>query len=1154
MKKSAQRKLLAIVLQDRIFVILFLLFCLTSTHHVIASCPTPNVALLRVTNLTKNKVKLSIISSGYTEYHWRYKKSNATSFNNVTTTEPEVTIDVRPTTRYEFQLQLKCPDGTTSPFSISKLFTSDCETVSGPIEYLHLNDIDWSINLNSSGYYGAYESYHGKFVDRHALGIFPLNRDWGSNSPDFTWPIGGGDVIENVQFRMECPDGTFSPWSSDYTLRSDCRAPRLNEIGADPGGPNTLRLHCDKYASAYQFRLREQGTAAWRNIPQSTLPFVFVDNINPNKNYEVECRLLCSNQYTDYSPTLTYLGISACTDPIRGDYWVSHITSTSAKVEDRGYDPDVVRRWEFRWKLGSAWITQRSDQPFLVIRDLYPDTDIEWGFRRTCNNSETSNWSPEMVYFRTESICLGPINSLHVLNVDYNTARFNTSEDVYAMYQYRYRIQGRSKWTTTEESNQHLHRIEGLQEGESYEWQGRGKCESKWSEWVDGPVFTTVSCNPPDENSIGAENITSRAAELQYREYIPNKIQWRYKKDNSNNWIELNPIREAIQYLEGLDDGSIYKYGSRLSCVDADGNERWSAWSPTFVFETYCQGSILRINQITSTSMKVTAVKGYTEYQFSYQLQGNINWTTLATTPNNTIDLVDLLPGTTYDIIVRITCNGSQGPWSAPSSETTLVASFNATAPPHPTYLTAMPIDEQMVHLECQLGDVPAYQYRVRRVGTTSWDELSETPNSIDTVNVSWDESCDDDSVECNLYEFQCRLYLPDSLRSGFSRSIKWSAWSVSVYFNPMKPHLSSCSTPSLSEIIALSVDDASAVLYCDIPNALKYEFRYRIKNTQPWTFTPITDKPGVGLKGLYADTSYEFQCRIACQAAVSPWSRSKNFRTRSSTDCSPPLFNNLFVREIKTKDARLNCAINGVLGFDWRYREPDSLTWLPLPASRENFYYVDQLKPATKYVFQSRVGCLDSTLSPWSLSIPFQTLQDCPSVTAQSLLLTRVDANSVRCAYINPAQARYIIRLRTVGAEDWTTLGPTRDSSILISTLENKPYEFQVMNLCSQTSSSWSSSILFDLNTVTASKSMAHPELWALYPNPMTDHLCVDLTAYPGQVSFRILNALGHSMYQSKVAGGRLINLSVKLAPGIYYCNLETTGSRSSIKKLIVL
>lgn len=90
-----------------------------------------------------------------------------------------MTIDVRPTTRYEFQLQLKCPDGTTSPFSISKLFTSDCETVSGPIEYLHLNDIDWSIKLNSSGYYGAYESYHGKFVDRHALGIFPLNRDWG---------------------------------------------------------------------------------------------------------------------------------------------------------------------------------------------------------------------------------------------------------------------------------------------------------------------------------------------------------------------------------------------------------------------------------------------------------------------------------------------------------------------------------------------------------------------------------------------------------------------------------------------------------------------------------------------------------------------------------------------------------------------------------------------------------------------------------------------------------------------------------------------------------------------------------------------------------------------------------------------------------------
>ncbi|MFZ1714856.1 MAG: fibronectin type III domain-containing protein, partial [Saprospiraceae bacterium] len=127
---------------QRVILLACLVFFKLFNHEITASCPTPNVALLRVTNLTKNKVKLSIISSGYTEYHWRYKKSNATSFTNVTTTEPEVTIDVRPTTRYEFQLQLKCPDGTTSPFSISKLFTSDCETVSGPIEYLHLNDID----------------------------------------------------------------------------------------------------------------------------------------------------------------------------------------------------------------------------------------------------------------------------------------------------------------------------------------------------------------------------------------------------------------------------------------------------------------------------------------------------------------------------------------------------------------------------------------------------------------------------------------------------------------------------------------------------------------------------------------------------------------------------------------------------------------------------------------------------------------------------------------------------------------------------------------------------------------------------------------------------------------------------------------------------
>ncbi|MBL0109532.1 MAG: hypothetical protein IPP42_01155 [Saprospiraceae bacterium] len=64
-----------------------------------------------------------------------------------------------------------------------------------------------------------------------------------------------------------------------------------------------------------------------------------------------------------------------------------------------------------------------------------------------------------------------------------------------------------------------------------------------------------------------------------------------------------------------------------------------------------------------------------------------------------------------------------------------------------------------------------------------------------------------------------------------------------------------------------------------------------------------------------------------------------------------------------------------------------DIVSLIALPAVLSKvariFFHVDQLKLAPNMYFQSRVGCLDSTPQPRSLSIPFQTLQDCPSVTA---------------------------------------------------------------------------------------------------------------------------------------------------------------------------
>jgi hypothetical protein len=191
-------------------------------------------------------------------------------------------------------------------------------------------------------------------------------------------------------------------------------------------------------------------------------------------------------------------------------------------------------------------------------------------------------------------------------------------------------------------------------------------------------------------------------------------------------------------------------------------------------------------------------------------------------------------------------------------------------------------------------------QYRNTATGGT-WTTTTSTTTSVGVSGLAASTG----------YEFQVQANCNGTLGS----------FSVSGNF-ATSGTVTSCGTPS--GLGTANITSSSATLsWAAVTGASSYNVQYRNAATGgAWTTTTSTTT-SVGVSGLVASTSYEFQAQANCSGTLGTFSTSGNFTTLAATSCADPFESNNTASTAKIlASTQLNTNLTATIGsatdVDW--------------------------------------------------------------------------------------------------------------------------------------------------------------------------------------------------------------------------------------------
>lgn len=1111
-----------------------------SVDALVNQCQSLTIGDLYTTNLTLNQYKIGVRDENYARYTWRWRRVGAEEWETFTNTVPYYIIEVKPTKRYEFQCKAGCTNGEEGEWSPKLEFINDCEGFSGSLSYVLLeNSVE--VDLNASGHFDGYDFYDVKIKDDFLF----ANRSWGSDEPKFQIPLSTSHPNE-LKFKLTCPNGQETTYTDWYEIRAYCEAASSRDIVAIPLSASRLQVICQRSSSQYEFRIKELNDNAWRNSgPQITSIYQF-DQVNTNLSYEIQCRLACGS----WSASALYEGV--CQAPEYADLKVEWPAYDKIKITDQGAG-DGVTAWEWRWRVlgsNSNWLGVRTTMNNYTMRNLQPRTEYEFRVRRICGQAE-GDWLENIYISTSEFPCIPPLDGLDVDEIEFKSADLFTYIEDFERVQFRYRPKsGQQTWVETAETRQPRLRIFGLEYGTRYQFQGRLKCNGEYSDWADGPEFTTRDCFTPDPNHMLVTETTNNSFTVTYLADYDYEIEWRYRLVGNTSWIK--PDRNGFNeiFVSGLTSSESYEVQCRLVCGVVNGTNVWSDWvtGPTVTVQG-CNPVITNVREITTTSMKIVMPAGYAGYAVRYTIAGTDNWANTNFSPNRRQIINNLLPGTQYEIQSRFNCSGVESAFGNSVFESTLAsaAAFRESGP-HESYLFAEILDAQRVELSVNVSGFSGYQFRVRMVDDLAWLELPATTEDHTIFPVSWNEEC----KGCNEYYFQARVLNAGNLTGVNTRSDEWSPWSRESSFSPLRILNQLCPPLEANRLAAAQIDKHGALLVCDLQELSSYLWRIRRSQDSIWTLLPISEVPFLKTDSLSESTEYEFQVAIPCQGQFGLWSKSQYFQTRGNDDCAPPEYHNIYVTRIGSHSAIIGCPLKGAGPIIWRFRPSGALSWNYLPLNNYSLRRLSDLQPATSYEVQARLMCTDSLVSWWSPYVTFMTLPNCPEIAPSQIIVSTVSENSVSISIKDSNAVSYAFRYRLLKDSTWNRLPLSSATEAVLNDLRrNQDYEVQVYTSCATSPGQWSESQYFLLQSTTAFKTVTNEQV-TIYPNPSGGQIMVDLSRYSGNWEAQVLSMLGQVIWSKQLTAGAIQSLTLQLSPNVYLLRL-IQGQEEKTFKLVI-
>lgn len=639
-----------------------------------------------------------------------------------------------------------------------------------------------------------------------------------------------------------------------------------------------------------------------------------------------------------------------------------------------------------------------------------------------------------------------------------------------------------------------------------------------------------VTCAVP--SGLAASNLSANAATLNWNAVSgATGYQVQYRPVGATTWQSSAATTNTLN-ISGLTASTLYEFRVSAQC----GGGANSDWSGVLRFTTLalpCAPPAL--NQLyadgitTNSAWLNCSLGGMIAYDWRYRPVGAQNWIDLPTTNSSFVQLTGLIHSTAYEFQVAVQCNINWSDWSATQTFTT------DTPPcitPTPAQLSVSNITTNSARLQCSMSGVDQYDWRYRPVGAASWTDLPAT--TLNFYNLSGLE-------QFTAYEFQVAV-----LCQGV-----WTDWSAAKSFTTD----GNCVAPTPAQLFATNITSSSARLNCSVSGVGAYDWRYRVQGAANWVELPATTSNFTDITALTASTSYEFQVAVMCGPVWSAWSASQLFST-SAIPCPIPDVSQLYVTGITTSGAVINCSLNGVDSYDWRYRVLGAINWIDLPATTANAFALTGLTASTQYEFQVSVRC-GAVWTDWSASKLFATLDaGCFPPNMGQIFVSNLMPTSVRLNCSVTGVDAYDWRYKLNSDANWTDLPTTTvNFTDVAGLLPLSQYQFQVSVLCGSTWSQWSSPLRF----LTPGSSLAadwengsqsadyEEQAMVVYPVPAENQLNLNYKLqFTSALVLTIIDGNGKVVYQENMgilAPGELTS-TIDLqgyVPGVYYLQLLT-------------
>ena len=271
------------------------------------------------------------------------------------------------------------------------------------------------------------------------------------------------------------------------------------------------------------------------------------------------------------------------------------------------------------------------------------------------------------------------------------------------------------------------------------------------------------------------------------------------------------------------------------------------------------------------------------------------------------------------------------------------------------------------------------------------------------------------------------------------------------------------CPAPDTGDLVAEVFSANEARLTCEGTDTDRFAWQIRRAGTPEWNEIP-TEAYSFFLRGLQAETTYEFRVRYWCNDDWSSWSPAAQFTTLANPSCPAVLLTQTTVTFPSLTQATISIDLPGKDRYDWRMQPPDD-QWYNVISRTDSSITFDGLIPNTTYQYRVRVRC-GNAWSSWSdigsFTTPHATSCDRPEISDFSA--TPISSTEALFAARANDKERYDWRLRPPGSDTWITIPSTTAQQLVVRGLEpGINYEIQHRWICTEAWSEWSESLLYE-------------------------------------------------------------------------------------------